>query len=325
MTRVVQDRPLLVVLRPLGLGDHLTAVPAVRAIADAFPDHHRVLVTSAPMVPLARHTGSVHDVVPAVALASLDTSLEGADIAVDLHGRGPASQLRLLERKPRRLISFACPRVPETCGGAPWRADEHEVARWCRMLDHADVPADPTRLDIETPDDETPAMARGATLVHVGAASAARRPPPELLGAVAGALAAAGDSVVVTAGPGETHLAVRVAEGAGLPASRVLSGLDLLSLVAVVARAEAVVVGDTGVAHIATAVSTPSVVLCGPVSPAEWGPPADRPWHRALWAGRRGDPHGEVVDPGLAAIEVPEVLAALGDVRARRPRVVPPG
>jgi ADP-heptose:LPS heptosyltransferase len=73
-----------------------------------------------------------------------------------------------------------------------------------------------------------------------------------------------------------------------------------------------VAVGDTGVAHLATALGTPSVVLFGPTSPALWGPPPGRRRHRALWAGRSGDPHGGTVDPGLLAISVRDVLEALG-------------
>jgi hypothetical protein len=34
-----------------------------------------------------------------------------------------------------------------------------------------------------------------------------------------------------------------------------------------------------------------------------------------LWAGRPGDPHGETLDPGLAAITVEHVLAALAEGR----------
>ena len=88
------------------------------------------------------------------------------------------------------------------------------------------------------------------------------------------------------------------------------AGLPILALAALVAAAGRVVVGDTGVAHLATAFGTPSVVLFGPTSPAAWGPPPGRR-HRALWAGRVGDPHGEQPDPGLLAIPVDEVLAAL--------------
>ena len=64
-------RPVLIVLRALGLGDLLTAVPALRALADAFPSHRRLLATPAALAPLARLTGTVHDVVPAEPLAPL--------------------------------------------------------------------------------------------------------------------------------------------------------------------------------------------------------------------------------------------------------------
>jgi ADP-heptose:LPS heptosyltransferase len=78
-----------------------------------------------------------------------------------------------------------------------------------------------------------------------------------------------------------------------------------------------VVCGDTGVAHLATALRTPSVVLFGPTPPARWGPPADRPWHRVLWAGRTGDPHGRSADDGLLEIDVADVTAALADLPSR--------
>jgi hypothetical protein len=55
-------------------------------------------------------------------------------------------------------------------------------------------------------------------------------------------------------------------------------------------------------------------VLFGPVPPARWGPPSERPWHRSLWCGRTGDPHGEAVDAGLAMIGVDDVLRALDEV-----------
>jgi ADP-heptose:LPS heptosyltransferase len=132
---------------------------------------------------------------------------------------------------------------------------------------------------------------------------------------VARAERAAGRTVLLSAGPGEERLARRVAARAGLPAAAVRAGGDVLALAALVAHAGRVVCGDTGVAHLATAFATPSVVLFGPLSPALWGPPR-RPWHRALWAGRPGDPHGRSLDPGLAAVTVDEVLDALADLPA---------
>jgi hypothetical protein len=86
---------------------------------------------------------------------------------------------------------------------------------------------------------------------------------------------------------------------------------DLLRLAALVAAAGRVACADTGVAHLATALGTPSVVLFGPTSPARWGPPPDRPIHRVLWAGSTGPPHGSRPHPGLLAITVDDVIGAL--------------
>jgi ADP-heptose:LPS heptosyltransferase len=81
--------------------------------------------------------------------------------------------------------------------------------------------------------------------------------------------------------------------------------------------------GDTGVAHLATALGTASVVLFGPTAPAAWGPPRDRPRHTVLWAGRTGDPHGSQPDPGLLEIETDDVVAALAAFRRSQARVAP--
>ena len=76
--------------------------------------------------------------------------------------------------------------------------------------------------------------------------------------------------------------------------------------------------GDTGIAHLATALDTPSVVVFGPTSPAHWGPPPERPRHAALWAGQAGDPHADRVHPGLLAIEVDDALRALRAITTPR-------
>jgi ADP-heptose:LPS heptosyltransferase len=242
------------------------------------------------------------------------------DLAVNLHGRGPQSSRSLLQLHPERLLAFRHPDVPETSGGPDWRADEHEVARWCRLLDSYDIAAYPGDLLLTRPD--VPPATRGATIVHAGAAAGARRWPADRFADVARRLAADGHRVVLTGSASERRLASDICAVAGLAADANLAGAtDLLGLAALVAEARLVISGDTGVAHLASAYERPSVVLFGPTSPELWGPPA-RPWHRALWAGTTGDPHAGSLDPGLAIITVAEVLQAASDVLAHERRGV---
>jgi ADP-heptose:LPS heptosyltransferase len=284
---------VVLVYRALGLGDFLTGVPAYRALARAFPQHEIVLAAPKVLAPLAELSGAIDRVVDT---APLGPAPRGADIAVNLHGRGPQSHRVLREARPGRLIAFGV-------DGIEWRAGEHEVARWCRLLEESGIPADPDDLDLEPPDAPTPAPPR-ATVIHPGAASPSRRWPAERWAEVA---RAAGRPVVITGSAAERDLSLQID-----PHALILAGeTDLLTLAATIANARGVICGDTGVAHLATAFGTPSVVLFGPTPPSEWGPPPSRPQHRALWAGRRGDPHGAEPDPGLLAITAADVIDAL--------------
>jgi ADP-heptose:LPS heptosyltransferase len=313
----VNGRSLIVALRPLGLGDLLTGLPALRALRAAFPEHRLVLAAPEALAPLARLTGAVDAVVHTEPLRPLPAELHGAAVAVDLHGRGPGSHRALLASRPARLLAFANPAVVESRGMPAWRACEHEVDRWCRMLAEHGIPADPDDLALDVPPLRAPAGAEGATLIHPGAASPARRWPAARYAAVARAERASGRRVIVTGGPDEVALARRVAGAAGLGDEAVLAGrTTLVQLAALVAAAGRVVCGDTGVAHLATALGTPSVVLFGPVPPTLWGPP-ERPRHRVLWAGSTGDPHGADPDPGLLALRVDDVVGALADLERK--------
>ncbi|HLM09156.1 MAG TPA: glycosyltransferase family 9 protein [Thermoleophilaceae bacterium] len=314
----VGGRPRLVALRALGLGDMLTAVPALRGLARAYPDHEPLLAAPEPLAPLARQAGWT--VVPTGELEPLPEALHGAEIAANLHGRGPESHTLLAAARPRRAIWFEHPDVPASRGAPAWSDEEHEVERWCRLLHEHGIGADPGDLALEPPPGPPPDGVRGATLVHPGAASAARRWPVERFAAVARSEAAAGRRVVVSGSYAERQLAQEVAALAGLPASVVIAGAtDLAGLARVVAIAGRVVCGDTGVAHLASALGTPSVVLFGPTAPSRWGPPAGDPRHTALWAGRGGDPHAQRPDAGLLEITVSDVLDALEGLDERAP------
>jgi ADP-heptose:LPS heptosyltransferase len=300
----------VLVYRALGLGDFLTGVPAYRAVARFFAAYDVCVAAPEALRPLAALTGAVGTFLPTTELAPPPWDGPPPEVAVNLHGSGPQSHRVLREMNAGRLIAFRREDLGVT--GPAWRADEHEVARWCRLLTESGIPADAGDLDLSWPP-EAPPVQR-ATVVHPGAAGAARRWPPERFAAVARELADAGHDVVVTGVRSEQPLAESVGTAAGLPDDRVLAGrLGLGEMAALVASARLVVCGDTGVAHLATAYRTPSVLLFGPMSPGLWGPPPDRPQHRVVWHGdlAASPAVGDSAHPALLAIEVGEVLAAV--------------
>jgi ADP-heptose:LPS heptosyltransferase len=304
-------RPRLLALRALGLGDFLTGLPALRSLTEAFPEHERLLAAPEVLGPLVELSGCGFSLVDAGPLQPLPRRLERPQVAVNLHGCGPQSHRLLLATNPGRLIAFSHPGVPESAGSPLWRAEEHETRRWCRLLSETGIAADPEALLIDTPSLDVPDRLRNAVVLHPGASSRARQWPPERWAAVARAQALAGRHVVLTGGAAERRLAAGIAREAGLGQASVLAGqTTLLQLTALVSAATLVVCGDTGVAHLATALRAPSVVLFGPTSPARWGPPPGR-CHRVLWKGATGDPHAAEPDAGLMGIAVGGVLEAI--------------
>ncbi|MEU3253549.1 glycosyltransferase family 9 protein [Streptomyces sp. NPDC006997] len=315
-------RPRLLVLRALGLGDLLAGVPALRALRRGFPEYEVVLAAPAELAPVAQATGAVDRLLPASAPGravprALAWTGPPPDVAVDLHGNGPPSH-RLLQRlHPRRLFAFAHPDTPEI-EGPPWYAEEHERDRWCRLLTAYGVHAD--AADLRLPRPPGPSPAPGAVVLHPGAGAPSRQWPVERYATVARALRERGHRVVVTGGAGEAGLVARLGQRAGLTGADLFGGtLSLPRLSALVADADAVLSGDTGIAHLAVAHGTASVTLFGPVPPSRWGPPP-HPRHQALWhPGPDGDPHADHPDPALLRVQPAEALDALTRVHQTDP------
>lgn len=309
----------VLVLRALGLGDALTAVPALRGVRRAWPDR-TIIVAGRPDTGSWLHQHQLVDTV--VTATGLTVPLDCppapdgvGHIAVNLHGRGPQSHRLLLATRPDRLVAFECPATGTP--GPAWDSEEHEVDRWCRLI--TDAGGSCGREDLRLP---APGPRRGHVVVHPGAASESRRWPPERFAAVAGYLVAAGRDVVVTGAAPERAVTAQVAALA--PGVHDVGGrLDLPALARLIATADLLISADTGVAHLATAYATRSVVLFGPTPPRLWGPAIDTHLHTTLWHGAGagpGDPHADRLDPVLAAVTVEEVLEAVLDLLASAPR-----
>jgi heptosyltransferase-1 len=125
-----------------------------------------------------------------------------------------------------------------------------------------------------------------------------------------------GLAVVFTGGP-EDRLYVRAIQDKMVTASINTAGrTDLLTLAALLQRAEAMITTDTGPMHMAAAVGTPTVALFGPTAPWRTGPYGNM--HRVVRAVpscgpcfKRQCPKGTEC---MTGIEVAQVLEALADV-----------
>ena len=223
----------VLVLRALGLGDALTAVPALRGVRRAWPDRRLVLAAPRAEGGLLRDLGVVDAVLETDTTgisargitpgAALPWDARG-HVAVNLHGRGPQSHALLLRTHPDRLVAYACPEAGHDAGSA-WDDDEHEVARWCRLVVDAGGPCDARDLRLPVPatspggsaGDAAPAGPRADVVLHPGAASAARRWPVGRWRTVLHELTARGLTVALTGSAGEKDLVDQVAEAAARP------------------------------------------------------------------------------------------------------------
>jgi ADP-heptose:LPS heptosyltransferase len=135
-----------------------------------------------------------------------------------------------------------------------------------------DRSADPAALDVrhDLPDVDASLPAKPYVVLHPGASVPARAWPVHRCAEAVDELTADGWEVLVTGSDGDRALCAEVAGHRGTD----LSGkTPLPELAAVLADAAAVVVANTGPAHLAAAVGTPVVSLFAPTVPAaRWVP-----------------------------------------------------
>jgi ADP-heptose:LPS heptosyltransferase len=274
-------------------GDVLLAGPAVRAVAAGA---NRVTVLCGPrgrqaagLLPgvddVLVHLASWIDPAPPpldrrATLAFVDEirrrQIDQALIFTSFH-QSPLPLALLLRLAGVPTIAAICEDYPGSLLDVRHHVDEdvHEVERALSLaatLDHRLPAGDDGRLDVEA--EPPPAgLPSRYVVVHPGAAAPARAWSPARHTRLVRALGRAGENVVVTGGPDEAELTATVSRGAAAAVD--LGGrTSLASLAGVIAGAEAIVVGNTGPAHLAASVGTPIVSLFAPTVPAtRW-----RPW-----------------------------------------------
>jgi len=323
--------PSLLVLRDHGLGDLLTAQPALHGLRRHFPKHDLVVTCPSWLVPLAAYLGTAdrivcepfdvagadpsdHQRIDHVLLENIRRTVPRADVLVSLRTPGPELLPIVTAYSPRQLVSYRYAPIEATHLFPELDFSDHILKRWDRLLSVVGVALRDEDLYAQM---QPPDTHRRFTIVHAGAGSPSRRWPVRRWSAVVRFLEFSGHRVLLTGSAAESERVGRIRRAAGLPVGRDRAGrTPVLELAAYVAGARLVVSADSGLSHLATTFRTPAVTLFGPVSPAWWGPPAGHPRHKTLWTGRHGDNYASRLDPGLAEIQVDAVIGAIEELQA---------
>jgi ADP-heptose:LPS heptosyltransferase len=315
MTR--HGRRIAVVRMLPGLGDLLCAVPALRAIRRAEPSAHVTFIGLPSGVWLRNRFPDYVDrwmscgtcpglpeAVPDWAAHQQFLAEAGAarfDLAVQLHGDGRVTNAFTESLGARRWGGLRRPGADEWNPLlAPIRPARHEVERCGDALRAVGIPFDDPRLEfpVRARDRQELRALLGSgpqslAVVHPGASRSDRCWSATAFAAVADHLADRVERVVLTGSTGESGTVAAV--GAAMTARPIdLAGRTSVgALGALLAAARIVVSNDTGVAHLAGAVGTPSVTVFAHSDRRRWA--VRGAWHRGVHGNSGGWPGSEPV------------------------------
>jgi ADP-heptose:LPS heptosyltransferase len=297
------------VLRALQLGDLLVAVPAFRAMRRSWPDARIELIG----LPWARALvdrlpGYVDDLLefpgwPGLPERDADprriasflarANEDPADLAIQMHGSGVLTNAFVALLGARATAGQVTPGAfaPDPGRFVPVDDTRSERRNALAVLEPLGVRAAGEELEATVLDQDRAEVAAGPAgslapggyaIVHPGSSTPSRRWPAGRFAAVADALAER-LLVVVTGTDRERDVVGATIAAMRRPALNLAGATSLGGLFALVEGAAVVVCNDTGVAHVADALGTPSVVVFTVSDPRVWGP-LDRRLHRVVRA-----------------------------------------
>ncbi len=287
----------VVIVRATRIGDWICATPAFRALRAALPEAEltliglpfvRELVARSPhldrFVEFPGFPGLAEQFFDARRTADFFQAMQAEhfDLALQMNGSGVyANPFTLMlgatvtagfiraGDSPSRLDA-ACP-IPET---------GNEVRRWLALTTFLGAPAQGEKTEFALAAQDRQAAAellanaeRPLIGIHPAAREATKRWAPERFAAVANTLQARlGGTVIVLGGKAEAPLARAVAAETPAPCLNLAGRTTLPELGAVIEQLAILITNDSGPAHIAYALDTPSVTIFGGTDPARWGP-----------------------------------------------------
>ena len=345
-------RILIVKLR--SIGDTVLATPSLIALRRHAPQAEIDIVLEDWVAPLLDGFDPAVTVIPVErsTAARLRTALSlrsrRYDVAFNLHGGTTATFLTRISGARYRFgnASYQYARLHNQLLSSPadfWGRDKmHSAEQQLALIGYAGVPVDDrpkTRLTVTEPamrSVEKRLGGKGAgagrlALVHPGTAFVTKQWAVDKYAEVLADLARRGLNPVAVGSPAEAAILADLKSRSTVPVTT-LADLTLPEVTAIASAADIFIGNDSGIAHIAAAVGTPSVVVFGSSNRVHWRPWTDAPYEIVYepfecqpCAGYRCEMFGEprciqsvAVDNVIAAIEHVLTIGKRRDARPLR-------
>jgi predicted lipopolysaccharide heptosyltransferase III len=293
-----QEIQKILVIRLRSIGDTVLSTPSLLALQRFLPNARVDILVEDWVAPILDEHPSINEVITfargslaARARVAKDLRSRHYDVVYNLHGGTTATLLTRASGARHRVgyASYQYSTLHNHQAPSPlqlWQQQKtHSVEQQLALLGWTGVPVTdrpPTTLavtqraaqSVETQLRQAGLAERKIALLHPAAAFATKQWSPENFARVAEFLVDIGFSPVAIAGPSETQVLHDLVSKSKV--SIATMDLSLPEVTALAARSQLFVGNDSGIAHIASAVGTPSVVIFGSSNIAHW-----RPWTRS--------------------------------------------
>ncbi len=290
-------------LRASRIGDFICATPAFRALRQALPGAEITIITLPILRDIAIRSPHLDRYVafpgfPGIAEQFFDARKttqffqimqeERYDLALQMQGSGVYSNPFLLLLGAKITAGFVRP--GDAAGlldaALPYPDQLHEIRCVLSLTSFIGTPEQGEQIEFPLwRQDRTEAATLLATAkppligLHPAARELTRRWPIERFAAVGAALRSKyGGTVVIVGEPEERATGEMVAQQVGEPYLNLVGKTSLVTLGAVIDRLAVLITNDTGPAHIAYALSAPTVTIFGAGNPATNGPLQEGPF-----------------------------------------------
>lgn len=300
------------VLRALYLGDILLLIPALRAVRKALPNAEITMISLPWAKTFLRRFNYTDRFLefpgfPGIPEAPFDDRRSerflrrarsySYDLALQLHGNGAVTNFFVAALGAAMSIGFyrSGDEASPLTAGIEYQEKEHEICRPLRLLgelgirpagEHLEFPllaSDWRSLRIIS---DVAKIDWGRPVIGIApsAKAPARRWPAKYFASVADNLASVyGAQILICASLSDKSICDQVEKLMVAPAVNLAGMTSLGVLGAMISRMSLFLSNDSGPAHIATAVGTPSVTIFGPTDPGRWGP-LDQSIHKVVCA-----------------------------------------